>query len=40
VNAPRYDVGMVRTLSAAMGRPANTHDYAITDTNTGTVKGI
>jgi hypothetical protein len=40
VSAPKYDVGVVRTLSAAMGRPANTHDYVVTDTRTGSVKGI
>jgi len=31
---------MVRTLCAAMGRPANAHEYALTDTSTGRVKGI
>jgi hypothetical protein len=37
--APRYDVSVVRTLSAAMGTSPNKHDYAITDTDTGRVKG-
>ncbi len=40
MSEPRYNEGAVRALSAAMGRPLDTHDYAITDTRTGYVKGI
>jgi hypothetical protein len=40
VSTPKYDVSAVRTLAAAMGTPADVHDYAITDTETGQVRGI
>jgi len=36
----RYDVSKVRTLEAAVGRPVEAHSWVLTDTSTGTVKGI
>jgi hypothetical protein len=36
----RYDSSAVRTLEAAVGRPAEAHSWVLTDTSTGTVKGI
>ena len=35
-----YDASVVRTLEAAIGRPADAHSWVLTDTSTGTVKGI
>lgn len=31
MSAPRHDVSAVRTLCTALSRPADAHDYAITD---------
>jgi hypothetical protein len=36
----RYDVSAVRTLEAAVGRPATAHSWVISDTSDGRVKGI
>jgi hypothetical protein len=35
-----YDPSVVRTLEAAVGRPAEAHSWVLTDTSTGTLKGI
>ena len=38
--APRYDPSVVRTLAAAMGTDPDAHDFVVTDTDTGRVKGV
>ncbi len=40
MTAPRFDVGVIRTLARAMGTSPDAHDYVITDTASGRVKGI
>lgn len=40
MTAIRYSPSAVRTLAAAMGRAADAHDYVLTDTSTGHVKGV
>lgn len=40
MSAPRYDMGAVRTIAEAMGTSPDAHDYVLTDTATGRVKGV
>jgi hypothetical protein len=40
MDSPMYDVSLVWTLASAMGTSPNAHDYVITDTSTGRVRGI
>jgi len=40
VTAPRFSASAVRTLEAAVGRPADVHSWVISDASAGTTKGI